>query len=98
MSAVTPCPQADTWQQLVQGRLDDAQCQVMEEHLELCPSCMTLVQQLAQSDPLAQALHRAPPHAEPSLLQGLDVAKLLKRYKDVRAPADPISHPSAAGK
>jgi WD40 repeat protein len=88
MSAITPCPTANTLQQLVQGRLDDSRCLALEEHLQRCPSCMTLVQQLAQSDPLAQALRRPPEHAQLTVLQGLDVAGLLRRYKAVCAPAD----------
>jgi WD40 repeat protein len=88
MSAITPCPTAITLQQLVQGRLDDSRCRALEEHLQLCPSCMTLVQQLAQSDPLAQALRRPPEHAALTVLQGLDVAGLLRRYKAVRATSD----------
>jgi tetratricopeptide (TPR) repeat protein len=87
MSAVTPCPHADTWRQLLQGRLDEAQCQLLEEHLEQCPSCMTLARQLEQADPLAQALRPTPQHAEPPLLQGLDVTELVRRYKAVGAPA-----------
>jgi tetratricopeptide (TPR) repeat protein len=88
MSAVTPCPDADTWQQMVQGHFDDNQCQTLEEHLEQCPACLTLVQQLAQSDPLAQALRQPPRRTEPSLLQDMDVAGLLQRCKALRTPAD----------
>jgi serine/threonine protein kinase len=92
MADVTPCPDADALRLLVRGHLDDARCQALEAHLEHCPCCLTVARQLAQADPLVQALRRSPEHVEPSLLQGLDVAGLLRRYRAMRAPADTYRH------
>jgi hypothetical protein len=102
MSTVTPCPNADALQLLVQGRLNEVQCQALEAHLEQCASCMTLARQLASTDPLAQALQCRPQSTERSLLQGMDVAALLERFKAVAdgvgtSQSDDATHRHANG-
>jgi serine/threonine protein kinase len=56
---------------------------------------MTLVQKLAQADPLAGALRQPQRHEEPALLQGLDVTELVRRYKAVGGPVGPNRHADA---
>jgi hypothetical protein len=93
-SATSPCPDADTLQQLAQGQLGDHRSRDLEEHLEHCTACLRLVQQLAQADPLAQVLRGLPEPTPPLVVPGLDVARLLQRYKAL-APAAPTGRRAA---
>jgi serine/threonine-protein kinase len=88
MSALPPCPDADTLHLLVQGQLSGVRCLELEAHLEHCASCLTLVRQLLQGDSLAQALHHPRQADTPSVPPGVDVAELLQRCKGMHLAAD----------
>src|SRR5262249_18472229 len=66
---------------LVWGHLDDNHCRSLDEHLEQCPSCLTLVQRLADADPLAQAMRCASPPEVPVVSSDTAMAELLDRCK-----------------
>jgi serine/threonine protein kinase len=57
MSAASTCPGADVLEQLCRGRLPLPEVEHVARHLETCPRCVELVQQLPLADDLATDLH-----------------------------------------
>jgi tRNA A-37 threonylcarbamoyl transferase component Bud32 len=67
MSTLAACPDVQRLQQFVQGQLDEADTQRLEQHLADCPHCLQTLQGLEDQDVLCQALRHGSPltHAQP---------------------------------
>ncbi|MCX7700041.1 MAG: protein kinase [Gemmataceae bacterium] len=68
MPLTIPCPDVDTWRQLLEGRLPGGQIDLLAEHLDSCPACSEQVQALASQmtwlgDRATTHLHELPPGA-----------------------------------
>lgn len=68
MPLTIPCPDVDTWRQLLEGQLPEEQIDILEGHLDSCPACSEQVQVLASQmtwlgDRATTHLHELPPGA-----------------------------------
>src|SRR5438105_1407991 len=95
--AAAPCPSPQQLQQLLLGRLPDAQADALEQHLSACPSCAQTVTSLKFDDTLAESLRGG---AEVVRRIDQDVpAELLARLQALAAttaPADGAGDDSSA--
>ncbi len=63
------CPTQQTLSAFLRGELAAEQEEALTRHLETCPACEALAQQLEQeADPMIAALRRAPPAPLPSTM------------------------------